>query len=128
MLVAARLRSPSARPPATASGMAHGVGHIRLWDAVNGRPLLTLEGHETPINWPAYSPDGLVLASCSGDDSGTGDVRVWDVTTGERRLTMTGHAHGVSMVTFSADGRRIATTGRALASVLDRARPPGTLW
>jgi WD40 repeat protein len=40
---------------------------VRLWDAVTGVSLQTLEGHSDYVNSVAFSPDGQQLASRSDD-------------------------------------------------------------
>jgi WD40 repeat protein len=41
-------------------------GTAKLWDLATGREVLTLFGHEGPVNTVAFSPDGRFLAA-SGD-------------------------------------------------------------
>ncbi len=48
---------------------------VRLWNATNGQPLPTLEGHRGPVWQTAFSPDSRTLVSGSSD----GTVRLWDV-------------------------------------------------
>jgi hypothetical protein len=80
-------------------------GQIRLWQAMDGQPLLTWEGH---TNWAwsvAFSPDGQTLASGSADQT----VRLWDVYTGQSLKTLSGHTNLVYSVAFSPDGRLLAS-------------------
>jgi eukaryotic-like serine/threonine-protein kinase len=61
--------APDGRSIAT-GGMS---GRIRLWDALTGQKLLSLQRNKTQINGIAFAPDGSSLASCSHD----GHVKLW---------------------------------------------------
>ena len=45
---------------------------VKVWDAENGRKLLTLLGHKQRLNSVQWSPDGRQIASGSMDG-----IRVW---------------------------------------------------
>ena len=64
--------SPDGRRIATASNDRT----IKIWDAEDGREVLTLRGHAHTGGCVAFSPDGHLLASGSLDTT----VRVWDAT------------------------------------------------
>ena len=57
---------------------------VRLWDAVTGAALQTLEGHSSGVSSVAFSPDGKVVVSGSHDEI----VRLWDVVTGAALQTL----------------------------------------
>ncbi|KAF7984138.1 hypothetical protein HWV62_16782 [Athelia sp. TMB] len=79
---------------------------IRLWDALTGEWLTTLEGHGDGVVAVAYSPDGKRIASGSGDST----IRVWDVETGKMiGIPFEGHTETVYSVAFSPDGKRIVS-------------------
>lgn len=82
-------------------------GNLGLWNAVDGQPVATLEGHRLPATRLVFAPDGRRLVSAGRDR----DLRLWD--TRERRLLhlMRGHREAVNDVVFSHDGRRIASGG-----------------
>jgi WD40 repeat protein len=44
----------------------------RVWNAVNGKELLTLAGHEGPVATAVFSPDGNILTA-----SEDGTARLW---------------------------------------------------
>ncbi|NIV46293.1 MAG: AAA family ATPase, partial [Gammaproteobacteria bacterium] len=80
-------------------------GQIRVWQARDGQPLLTCEGHTAAVWAIAFSPDGQTLASGSFDQT----VRLWDVRTGQGLKTLPGHTNAVRSVAFSPDGQTLAS-------------------
>ena len=58
-----------------ASGSADGT--VRLWDALTGAHVRTLEGHTDAVSSVAFSPDGRTLASGSWSGSWDNTVRLW---------------------------------------------------
>ena len=55
---------------------------IHVWDAMTGRELLQLKGHEDYVHGLALSPDHRILVSGSGD----GTVRFWDARPLKERI------------------------------------------
>ena len=84
---------------------AHTNHVIKLWDAITGQEIATLNGHTDNVNYVAFSPDGSRLASASSD----GTIKLWDATAGQETATLKGHADEVTCVTFMQDGTRIAS-------------------
>ncbi|WP_420575442.1 caspase family protein [Ekhidna sp.] len=75
---------------------------IRIWDALTGREIRSLVGHDHTVN--GFSLFNNKLASSSAD----GTVGVWDITTGEM-LKQSGKLKGyVTSVSFSSDGKLLA--------------------
>jgi WD40 repeat protein len=74
---------------------------VRLWDAVTGAPLETLEGHSSSAVSVAFSPDGLMVVSSSYDNT----ARLWDALTGVLLQTFKGHSGSARSVAFSPDGK-----------------------
>ena len=72
-------------------GDAHG-GDVKLWDAVTGKPILTLRGHAKRVTSVVFSADGKQLASASYD----GTAKVWD-----------GHIASQEATTLAAPGSRV---------------------
>ncbi len=80
-------------------------GPVRLWDAVTGKPVAVLQGHQGCSNDVAFRPDGAQLAT-SGDD---GTVRLWNPVTHAPLAVLRGHTGRVFRVAYSADGTLLAS-------------------
>ena len=92
--------SPDGSRIVTGSG-----GGVRVWDAVTGEELLSLE-RSSQVELVAWSPDGRRIVTASG-----GGVRVWDAVTGAELFSFQ-PSHGVKSVAWSPDGKRILTKTR----------------
>jgi WD40 repeat protein len=75
-----------------------------VWDAENGKELLTLRGHSDYVYGVAFSPGGQRLATASGDKT----AKEWDAESGQELLTLR-HSGPVDGVAFRPDGKRLAT-------------------
>eukprot|EP01094_Clydonella_sp_ATCC50884_P025431 TRINITY_DN6674_c0_g1_i2.p1 TRINITY_DN6674_c0_g1~~TRINITY_DN6674_c0_g1_i2.p1 ORF type:complete len:349 (-),score=70.18 TRINITY_DN6674_c0_g1_i2:121-1167(-) len=79
---------------------------IFLWEPETGRkPITRLTGHQQPINWVSYSPDGRLLASASFDQS----LKLWNGITGKFFATLRGHVQRVYQVCWSSDSRLVVS-------------------
>jgi WD40 repeat protein len=92
--------SPDGRLAVAACG-----NEARIWDAVTGKPLFLLTGHQQTIHAAHFSRDGRLLVTASEDDT----ARVWDTATGLETHTLAGHEGAVRGVCFSPDGTMVAT-------------------
>ena len=90
-------------------------GEIVLWDATDGKTLMTLpqpEGSQRPVTL-CFSPCGQYLASGAWWQPGLQKVplRLWRVATGENLATFWGHTTDVQCFAFSSDGTVLASGG-----------------
>jgi len=90
-------------------------GEIVLWDATDGKTLMTLpqpEDSQRPITL-CFSPCGEYLASGAWWQSGLQKVpiRLWQVATGENIATFWGHTTDVQCFTFSQDSTLLISGG-----------------
>jgi WD40 repeat protein len=75
-------------------------GEVKVWDAENGRELLSLKGHTGAVLNVAFSPDGQRIVSGGGDRA----VRKWEVATGRQVLSIKTDTRAV-VEGFSPDGQ-----------------------
>ncbi|MHC4643564.1 MAG: protein kinase domain-containing protein, partial [Planctomycetota bacterium] len=93
---------------------AGGDGTIKIWDAADGRELMTLRGHDFPVISITFRPDGKRIASVSRDSK----IKIWDAQSGTEMMTLTtdeslsGFLTSpwiLGQVAFSPDGRKIVS-------------------
>jgi WD40 repeat protein len=96
--------SPDGSRIVTASNDATG----RIWDAVTGKEIAVLHGHDASLNSAAFSPDGSRIVTASDDNT----ARIWDAATGEEINVLRGHGAPVRSAAFSLDGSRIVTASQ----------------
>ncbi len=94
--------SPNGLSAATSLGR-----EVQLWNALEGRPLLRLVGHEGPVTSVAWSADGRRLLTTSED----GSVRVWEPLTGRAVAVLTGGEGPLRAAAIDADGRTVVAGG-----------------
>ena len=90
-------------------------GEIILWDATDGKTLMTLpqpEGSQRPITL-CFSPCGQYLASGAWWQPWIKrvSIRIWEVASGKNIATFWGHTTDVQCFEFSQDGTLLVSGG-----------------
>jgi WD40 repeat protein/CHAT domain-containing protein len=80
-------------------------GNLQIWDAADGRELLTFRADAEPLTSVAVSRDGKRIAT------GGTDVKVWDAETGHIMHICFGQTGHVNSVAFNPDGKQIVSGG-----------------
>lgn len=107
------------KDPVIASGSGYAGGPIRLWDAVSGKPLGTLEGHTSWICELVFSADGQRLYSAGADQT----IRIWDVAQRQCLATLRGSSDEVYGLALAPDGATLASAGKDGAVTFWNAAP-----
>jgi WD40 repeat protein len=81
---------------------------VKIWDALTGECIQTLQGHRDRVWLVLFSPDGSTLLSASENQT----VKLWDVRTGQCLRTLEGYSNSVLSVALSSDGQLLASSGR----------------
>jgi len=86
----------------------------RIWDAVDGRLLATLQGHTGTVEDAAFSPDGQQIVTASHDHTArlwTVEGRLLAVLGGSEKIVDRYNVQVVARAMFSPDGTRVVTSG-----------------
>ena len=86
--------------------VGNGDPTAQVWDADQGKVMLTLTTDQIGVDSVGWSPDGKRLVTGSGWDD---TAKVWDVTTGKVLMNLSGHGGHVESVAWSPDGKHRKT-------------------
>jgi WD40 repeat protein len=78
---------------------------IKIWDAVSGELLSTLEGHSNGVASVSWNHDSSKIVS--GSDDGT--IKIWDAVSGELLSTLEGHSNDVRSVSWNHDSSKLVS-------------------
>ena len=82
-------------------------GVVKIWNALTGELLRTLQGHMSGVNSVAFDPSSNFLASGAEDNT----TKLWEFKESENAVaTIRGHSGFVRAVEFSPDGMYLATS------------------
>ncbi len=100
--------SSDGRLLAAGGGIPSRAGEVKIWNVVDGTPVLTLKDpHSDTVNALAFSPDDSLLATAGSDRW----ARVFRVADGERTASFEGHSSHVLSIAWRGDGLALATGG-----------------
>lgn len=78
---------------------------VKIWDALTGMLIHSLEGHTAEIEYAQFSPNGKKIITASRDST----AKIWDVSSGKLLYSIKGHSGGVTTAQFNWDGKMIVT-------------------
>ena len=78
---------------------------MRLQGLASCHQLAVLQGHEGPVVFATFSPEGAKLVTASWDHT----ARLWDLARGEQLAVLRGHEGPVVSAAFSPDGAKLVT-------------------
>jgi WD40 repeat protein len=81
---------------------------IKIWDAVSGESLNTLEGHFESVSSVSWNHDSSKIVSGSYDET----IKIWDAVSGELLNTLLGHSHRVRSVSWNHDSSKVVSGSR----------------
>lgn len=95
---------------------------VMVWDAMTGKQLFSLEGHEDEVDCVTFSQNGKYIA-CAADS-----IRVYDPKSGLELKCLKTFSEKPTCITFSPDGRYIACGYRSENLITPRDRQKIDIW
>jgi WD40 repeat protein len=80
---------------------------VKLWDALTGRFIRSVEGKPTGISAIAFSSDDRRIVAGGRD----GSLKVWETESGSLSQSFIAHSNQIDAVAFSPDGSLLASGG-----------------
>ncbi len=77
----------------------------RIWDAVSGKTIATLDEHGDAVRWAVFSADDSRILTASADRN----ARLWNASSGALLQTFATGDTNLHRASFSADGKRVLT-------------------
>ncbi len=77
----------------------------KIWDALSGQYIRTLNGHKSAINSAVFNSIGDKVLTASDDKT----ARIWNSSSGKCILTLKGHKSAINSAVFSPIGDKIIT-------------------
>lgn len=82
---------------------------LYLWKPQEtAKPVTRMTGHQQPVNYICFSPDGSMIASASFDKS----VRIWNGLNGKFLMVFRAHVQSVYQCAWSADSRMLISSSK----------------
>ncbi len=82
-------------------------GSIKLWSAVDGKPIATLAGHPGGATGVAFSANNVMVATCGVD----GTIRLWNAVDGKSLGLIGAHAGGIVSLAIAPGSNAIYSVG-----------------
>jgi len=86
-------------------------GKVRIFSVPAWTLLRTLTGHNGPVHWAEFSPDGKWVASVGEDKT----ARVWSVEDGKLQQTLQEGRDPLLTVSFAPDSEAFAASSEKAA-------------
>ncbi|HIK91461.1 MAG TPA: WD40 repeat domain-containing protein [Planctomycetes bacterium] len=81
---------------------------LKLWNAITGEELATLNGNAAPVSAMAISPNGRVLASGARDNT----IKLWDIPQAKPLRSFAGHQAAVTSFAFNTEATYFLSASR----------------